>query len=122
MSVNYNPALFRDKRQKYPSPSEVIEASQNPALADHPANILGLSNAPMSALADLVARHQEMTSGSSSTPMPKTKADVNGHLVNDHEYTEEGAGSTVPPSKDELHRQHHWLHAHGHADHEHAEG
>lgn len=50
------------------------------------------------------------------TPYPRTKADVNGHLVNEHEYTAEGAGNSSRnlPTSAELKRQHDWLHDNGH--------
>lgn len=62
--------------------------------------------------------------GTSTAPMPKTKPELNGHLVNDHEYLEEGAGSSARnlPSKADLEAQHASLHAGGqmHAGHVHS--
>lgn len=56
-------------------------------------------------------------------PLPRTKTEINGHLVNDHEYLQEGAGNSGRnlPSKDELEAQHERLHAAGqiHGGHRH---
>lgn len=52
----------------------------------------------------------------------KTKADLNSHLINDHEYTEGGAGNSARnmPSKAELQEQHELIHQHGtHERHDH---
>lgn len=58
-------------------------------------------------------------------PLPKTKAEVNGHLVNDHEYTAEGAGNSGRnlPTKADLDAQHERLHANGspHGGHRHSD-
>jgi len=55
-------------------------------------------------------------------PIPKSKAAVNGHLVNDHEYTAGGAGNSGRnlPTARELYQQHEDLHARGeHGGHTH---
>jgi hypothetical protein len=45
-------------------------------------------------------------------PVYKLKAELHGHLINDHEYLRDGIGSTYPPSKAEMQRIHDMLHEH----------
>lgn len=78
-----------------------------------------------------MSRYSEFVYGTSGPSDPdafppvKTKADLNGHLVNDHEYTDGGAGNSARnmPSKAELQDQHEMLHKHyagtGHSRHDH---
>lgn len=42
------------------TPREAMEAAEHPDLADHPANVLGLSNAPRSIMNDLVQKHRTL--------------------------------------------------------------
>lgn len=65
------------------------------------------------------ANHQHAEPSRASGRM--TKAEVNGHLINDHEHTAGGAGNSTRnlPSAAELHSQHEALHRSGRVNHTH---